>query len=126
MKKDSYWKQLVKAFGSLVFLVFLVWLNLFVIYWMFKVNAQLFKIILKPIGIKFPFNMKTKSQFIIGFSVLIAAVLCFEFLIPKEYTVFILLPIIPSGVLLQSAIDKSILQNEKLCYWCNQRRIWCD
>lgn len=125
MAKKSYLKQVAEAFGYLFVFAFLVWLTLFVCYWYFKVYAQLFKIILKPIGIKFPFNMKTKSQFIIGFSVLIAAVLCFE-LIPKEYTVFILLPIIPSSVLLYSAIDKSILQNEKVCYWFNQRRIWCD
>jgi hypothetical protein len=125
MAKKSYLKQLVEAAGYLFVFAVLARVSAFILYWALKVYAQLFKIILKPIGIKFPFNMKLKGQVIISFLAAFTTVLCFE-LIPKEYTVYILLLIIPSAFITYSVIDKVILQNEKVCYWFNQRRIWCD
>ena len=129
MAKKSYLKQVAEAFGYLFIFAALLWLNAFVMYWVHKAIAQLIKIILKPIGIKFPFKFKAIYQYLFAVLLSIYPVFVFqnqyELLTTGQIVVAILSTIIFYGFFV-SSIDKGILQKEKVCYWFNQRRIWCD
>lgn len=128
MAKKSYLKQVAEAFGYLFIFAALLWLNLFVLYWMYKAIAQLIKIILKPIGIKYPFKFKAIYQYLFGVLLMFLPLV----IVPeaaRNESIFLILSniLVWSGVLVcVSSIDKSILQNEKVCYWFNREQIWCD
>ena len=129
MAKKSYLKQVAEAFGYLFIFAALLWLELYLMYWVHKAIAQLIKIILKPIGIKFPFKFKAIYQYL--FSVLLSIYPGFvfqnqyELLTTGQIVVAVLLTIL-GFCFLTSALDKGILQKEKVSDWFNQRRIWCD
>ena len=117
--------KLFKTFGTLAMLVLAFVLAAYGMYWVFKTYSQIYKVVLRFFKINYPFGMKLKSQVTIGSLTAVISVFCFEYLISKGNDVFLLLPIIPATLLLWSAMDKAILQNEMVCSWFNPKRIWC-
>ena len=120
-------KEMIKAVGMFIIFLIWVWVLCLFMYWIFKFCCQLFKVLLKLFKLKFPFNLKLKNELFLsilffGFSVFIVS----NFM-PKEQEVFALFPAIIGTFFLFSAFDKSILMNDKVCYWMlNSNKKWCD
>ena len=119
-------KEMSKAVG--IFIIFLIWVWVFCLfmYWIFKFYCQLFKVVLKLFKLKFPFNLKLKNELFLSILFILSGILSFNFM-PKEQEVFALFPAIIGTFFLYSAFDKSILMNDKVCYWMlNSNKKWCD
>lgn len=118
--------QLYKVFGQFATLILAIYLPFVLWYWSMKISTQLYKKLFGLFGVKYPFNLKSGTELIIGALIIVVPLIIFQNLPSETYNRYALLPSVIGGLLVFSAIDKSILTNERVCDWFNKKRIWCD
>ena len=123
LDEESYWKRLVTTFKYLAVFAALAFAAGFTMYWFSKLLVEFLKIIVGRPRIKYVLSQPL--LYLIGFylsSAIIAIILINGF---GWYWIGIIV-FFPATVVQFLAIDKYILQNEKVCSWFNKKRIWCD